>query len=123
MEQTKPTEQTSISQDWLKQELKAIDEKKFDGERLPSITLEENKITVFEVVYDKVKEFDKWIDEKGNIKKIIPVMHDGQKKNFWLNVRNPLYADIIRTLAEGKTLFKVLRSGQKENTRYTMIKE
>ncbi len=121
MEQTEQKQTNIAEQDWLKTEKESVNEKKFDGERLPSLKMEEGKITIFEV--DFSKPFDKWTSEDGVTKKIIPVVCNGEKMNFWLNVRNPLYAELINKGAEGVKLFKVMRTGQATNTRYSLVKE
>ena len=118
--QQQTTEQ-SDNKDWLKQEVEEVKQSGFDGEILPSLVLEENKITEFEV--DVSKPFEKWTSQDGVTKKIIPVTHNNEKKNFWLNVKNPLYSELIQLCAEGKTKFKVMRTGQKQNTKYSVIKE
>lgn len=106
---------------WLEQEAAELNKNStFDGEKLPSLKLEENKLTEFDV--DFSKEFDKWIDPADNrVKKIIPVVHAGEKKVFWLAVNNPLYRRIIEAGKNGITHFKVMRTGQKANTRYNLV--
>ena len=115
-------EQTNTDEDWLKKEAKQTEQNKFDGEMLPSLQLEDGKITEFEV--DFTKPFQKWEDTANDTtKKIIPVTHEGIKKNFWLNVRNPLYNQLIKAGSEGKTKFKVMRTGMQNQTRYSLVKE
>ena len=107
---------------WLEQEQKELDESSFDGEKLPTLIMVENRVTEFEV--DFSKRFEKWIEpDTGTVKKIIPVLHNGERKNLWLNTRNPLYSAIIKAGATGKTKFKVMRTGQKKQTRYTLVEE
>ena len=108
-------------QNWLTEELKELEQNSFEGQALPALKLEEGKITVFEV--DFSKPFDKWTDPKGVVKKILPVIHNGEKKVFWVNTRNPKYREIIDEGTKGVTLFKVFRTGQKQDTRYNLIKE
>ena len=114
-----PTEEPITKTNWLEEEAKAIEENKFDGEVLPSLKFEEGKITEFEV--DFSEPFQKWTGEDGVVKKIIPVMHNGQRMNVWLSVRNPLYSKLIVAGKNGQTLFKVFRTGQQKNTRYTLV--
>jgi len=114
-------EEGNSNQSWLEKEAQTVEENKFDGERLPALKLEEGKITTFTV--DFSKPFDKWKDSEGTIKKIIPVTHGGEKKVFWLNVRNPLYQKLILQGKKGQTTFKVLRTGQANQTRYSLVEE
>ncbi len=123
IENVKNEEQTKEETNWLENEAKEIEETKYDGEQLPPLILEEGKITAFEV--DFTKPFDRWVDTENDntVKKIIPVVHEGAKKNFWLSTRNPLYAQIIAAGQKGETKFKVMRTGQKRQTRYSLVKE
>jgi len=114
-------EEQAIDLDWLDKEVEEIKENKFDGEVLPSLVLEENKVTEIEI--DFSKPFDMWTSPEGTIKKIIPVMHKGEKKNFWINTKNPCYSEIVMGGKNGETKFKIMRTGQKQNTRYTLVKE
>jgi len=117
MEKQNETQQTK---DWLKKEQEELDQNKFDGEQLPALKLEDGKLTEFEV--DFSKEFDKWKDpDSGVVKKIIPVLHEGEKKCFWLSTKNPTYSEIIKLGATGQTKFKILRTGQKQHTRYNLV--
>lgn len=111
------TEQTN----WLDEEQKHLEECRAEN-LSPALKLEEGKITVFEVNFDD--PFEKWVDpNEGTIKKIIPVIHNGEHKVLWLNVRNPLYKQIIDAGKLGTTLFKVMRTGQQKNTRYAIVQE
>lgn len=108
------------NQDWLKNEAEELNKTTFSGEKLPSMKLEENKITEFDI--DFSKEFEKWIDPQDNrVKKIIPVTHQNTKKVFWLAVNNPLYKKIIEAGVKGITHFKVTRTGTKADTRYVLV--
>ena len=40
---------------------------------------------------------------------------------FWLNVSNPLYHELLKKAKEGKTKFKILRTGKQKDTRYTIV--
>lgn len=106
---------------WLEEEEKNLQEPK-EFETLPSLVLEENKVVEFEV--DFSNPFENWEDKvNGVTKKIIPVTHEGEKKNWWLNVKNPTYREVILAGKEGTTKFKVLRTGQKKETKFNIIKE
>ena len=106
---------------WLEAEEKGL-MKDFSGERLPSLQIEEGKITT--ITIDFSKAFEKWIDkETGKVKAIVPVLHNAEKKNLWVNLKNPLYGQIIRAGRLGQKVFKITRSGKQEQTRYTILQE
>jgi len=82
---------------------------------------EENKIYSITV---QEKEFGKWTDsESGVIKKIIPVIVEDAEYNWWLNVKNPIYGDVVKGIVAGQRLFKVMRQGSQQNTRYTLVRD
>ena len=113
------TQNTNINE-WIKTEIEEAKKNTISGERLPSLVLEENKITMFTV--DVSKPFEKWIDSTDNtVKKILPVTHEGVKKNFWLNTKNPLYSKMLDLILGGKTEFKVLRTGKLKETKYNLV--
>ncbi|MFW6129984.1 MAG: hypothetical protein ACOC56_02295 [Atribacterota bacterium] len=125
MEQTQQTQQTQQPQTekqktWLEIEKENLESTRFSGEILPGLKLEQGKITTFEV--DFSKEFGRWTDGKV-IKKIIPVTHKGEKKNLWLNVKNPLYGQLINGGIKGQKVFKVSTTGTKDETRYVLVEE
>ena len=105
---------------WLAEEYEKMQETQFDGERLESLKMEENKVTSFKV--DISEPFGKYDDAiNGVIKKIIPVEHEGIRKNLWLNVKNPLYSQIVDQCHNGDLEFKVMRTGQQAETRYHVV--
>ena len=73
------TEQTNIQeQNWLDQEQKELEQTStFDGEMLPALKLEEKKVTGIEI--DFSKPFEKWTSPEGTVKKIIPILYNGEK--------------------------------------------
>jgi hypothetical protein len=106
---------------WLEQEEKDIPQN-YTGERLESLKLETATIT--SVVIEFNQPFPKWEDTKnGTIKAIIPVLHNGIRKNWWLNIRNPLYKDIIHRARNGQTLFKIATTGVQKDTKYNIVEE
>jgi len=119
----KQTEQAAKeTADWLKQEQAAIEADKPDGDYPDALIFEEGKLTTFTV--DFSTEFKRWESPDGVIKKIIPVKDiNNEDKVVWLNVKNPLYAEVVTRGLKGQTKFKVLRSGQKKATRYTVVDE
>jgi hypothetical protein len=111
-----------VETDWLLKEIELMEENKANNyEKLESLKMEENKVTEFEV--DFSKPFNKWIDkETGKIKKIIPVVHLGVRKLWWLNPANPIYKEVMLLGKGGTKRFKVLRTGKEKNTKYIMVK-
>jgi len=115
-------EQETNINSWLAEEKKMLEENKpvGNGEILPGFKPEENKI--IELMIDAAEPFKKWENpEDGVIKKLIPVIVDNERFIWWLNVKNPVYSEIIDKLNDGVVNFKVLRVGQKQNTRYTLV--
>jgi hypothetical protein len=41
---------------------------------------------------------------------------------WWLNVKNPVYNDIIQTGLIGNKTIKVLQTGTQANTKYVIVK-
>jgi hypothetical protein len=108
---------------WLEEEEEKLT-KNVDYEKLPALKLTPNVIT--EMLIDFSAPFKEWVgeDAKGMPvkKKIIPVTVAGVKMNFWLNVKNPLYTDIIKAAKTGQVTFKVLQTGTQQNTKYVLVK-
>ena len=108
---------------WIDEEAKQLDTTTgFTGEKLPSLKFEPNKITEFDV--DIAAPFQKWTGQSGTAsvtKAIIPVTHEKVRKNLWLNVKNPLYKDIIHGIKAGKTHFKVVATGTQKDTKYNLV--
>lgn len=106
--------------EWMKKEIEDAESKSLFGEKLPSLIFEENKVTEFSV--DFSKPFEQWVDKEDNkIKKIIPVTHKEERKNLWLNIKNPLYLELMKRGLQGITTFKVIQMGNKSNTKYAMV--
>ena len=107
--------------DWLDNEEKVLSESTFDGEMLEGLILEEGKLSEFNIIVAD-EPFARWKDETNNVVKvIIPVEKDGKKFNFWLNIKNPTYKDIIHRLKKGQRKFRILRTGSMKNTRYNLV--
>ena len=113
-------ETQTTAQNWLDEECKNNSTSGFTGEKLPTLKLEQNKITKFSI--DFTTPFNKWSDGKIT-KAIIPVTHKNEKKNIWLNVKNPLYKEIIERGRKGQTEFAVSTVGSQSDTRYTIVEE
>lgn len=117
--ETQQIQQNKLS--WMEEEAKQLTQNtKFTGEILPALKLESGKITKFTV--DFSQPFNKW-DSGNGLKAIIPVTHKGEKKNIWLNVKNPLYGEIIKKGRAGQVEFAVSTTGSLKDTRYTIVEE
>jgi hypothetical protein len=114
--------ETNTQLSWIDEELKNTTTPSADFEKLESLKLEDGKIVTFTI--DFTNPFNKWTDkENGTVKAIIPVTHKAVKKNLWLNVKNPLYAQICQLGKKGQTEFKVSTTGTQNNTRYKIVVE
>lgn len=120
------TEQTKMSENgWIVAEIESMEQNKQGNfESLPSMKFTENEVT--ELSIDFSKPFQKWTGQNTNgktvNKAIIPVTHNGEKKNWWLNIQNPTYKDVMHLGKEGKNTIKILQTGTKQNTKYVVIK-
>jgi hypothetical protein len=114
---------TETQTNWLEEESKKLTIPT-EHEELPSLKLIPNVIAEIEV--DFKKPFQEWVspEEQGKVvkKKIIPVTLNGQRMNWWLNVKNPVYREIITGGKTGQTKFKVLQTGTQKNTKYVLVK-
>jgi len=117
--------QQDLNKNWVEEELNempASEESVF--EKLPALKLEENKIV--EVTVDLSNKFQSYhtTDMKGQpvTKAIIPILHDGEKKNWWLNKKNPIYRQILEK-GKGKDtlIIKVIQTGNQANTKYAIV--
>ena len=121
-EQITKTQQPIKELEWLIEELKEVKENSFDGERKPALQLEENRTV--EMTINFSKPFEKWIDNENNtIKKIIPVHIGEVDLVWWLNIKNPIYRQIIELGSKGQTVFKVMQTGNKKTTKYILVKD
>lgn len=114
--------ETETQTNWLEDEAKTLTQHT-DYEELPSLKLTPNVVT--EITIDFSKPFDKWEGEangKPVIKKIIPVSVNGTRMNWWLNVKNPVYKDVIVAGTNGQSVIKVLQTGTQQNTKYVIVK-
>ena len=108
---------------WLETEAEELNKQtSFDGEKLPSLQFEENKIVKFEI--DFSEPFQEYDDITNKcVKAIIPVIHNEEKKVLWLNKKNPLYKDLIHGGCNKVKEFKVIQVGTKANTKYNLVQE
>ena len=106
---------------WLDQEIAELTANtNTTFEKLPSLKLLPNKIVEVEV--DFSQPFQKWADRiHKSTKAIIPVTSAGTKMNFWLNVKNPLYAQICTAGKNKQTKFKIIQTGTAQDTKYNLV--
>ena len=117
------TEEEQIKSTWLDDEQKTLDEQKtYDGEKLPALKLEENKISEFTIDFSKPFEIYEDMTNKAT-KAIIPVKENGEDKIWWLNKKNPVYYEVIHMGRDGITTFKVIQTGKDKITKYAIVKE
>ena len=113
---------TEQQKTWLDEEAKQF-ANTTTFEELPSLKLQPNVIA--ELTIDFSKPFQEWKGEQGDktiTKKIVPVTLAGQRLNWWLNVKNPVYKELIHAGQSGTTQFKVLQTGTQANTKYVLVK-
>ena len=107
---------------WLSEEVETLTTH-VDYEELPSLKLTPNVVT--EITIDFSKPFEKWEGEnsgKAITKKIIPVSVNGVRMNWWLNVKNPVYKEIIIAGTNNQNVVKILQTGTQQNTKYVLVK-
>lgn len=123
MENTQTNNEQSKVADWITKEAEQLEtQTNFEGEKLPGLQFEENKIVTFTV--DFSEKFEEYDDQKNNcVKAIIPVVHKGENKILWLNKRNPLYKDLIKAGRTGQTEFSVNQSGKQASTQYSLVEQ
>ena len=105
---------------WIEEETKTLQTQPV-GERYPALKLEVNKIVSFKI--DFSNPFNKWSDGKGVTKALIPVTHKEEKKILWMNVKNPLYSELLMRGKKGQDTFKISTTGSAKETRYTIVEE
>jgi hypothetical protein len=119
-------ETQTTTNDWLAKEEETFKQQtQTEYEKLPSLKLVQDDITEFDI--DFSIPFKKWTDnENDTIKAIIPCTQidektkTGIKVNWWLNIKNPIYPEVIRAGRTGQTHFKVLQTGSKKDTKYKL---
>ncbi len=105
---------------WLDEEIKQTQHPTY--EQVPSLKMQPNKLVEIEI--DFSRPFQKWTGTQGSkqvTKAIIPVVYNGEKLNFWLNVLNPLYGDLCEKGRQGIKKFKIIQTGIQDATRYNLV--
>lgn len=115
--------ETQTSIDWLQKELNTINSSAPTSyEPLPALILENGKSVDFKI--DFSKQFKTFFDKKNDTTKaIIPVEHKGERKILWLNIKNPLYRELLEKGSRGQTDFSVVTTGTQANTRYNIVEK
>jgi len=115
-----PTEKLANT-NWMQQELDSLG-RAATYEKLPALKFEKDKLTEIEI--DFSKPFEKYNTENNGkpiTKAIIPCKHNGEKKIFWLNQKNPLFRKLIELGKKGLTKVKIIQTGAQAETRYSII--
>jgi hypothetical protein len=105
---------------WIDEEVNSTQTQQ-TGERLPSLKLEAGKITSFTV--DFTNPFNKWTSSDGVVKALMTVIHKEENKILWMNVKNPLYHELLLKGKTGQKDFKISTTGTAKETRYTIVEE
>lgn len=111
-----------MTDNWMDEELASFSTEKSNATSYPEpLKLIENKIT--EVEIDFSAKFEKKPNKlnPNTMQALIPCSVAGVKKTFWLNVANPLYHELITAGKAGTKKFKILKTGSKKDTRYTIV--
>lgn len=92
-------------------------------EQLPALKLVENKITEIEIDFSKPfqKHTIKSMNGLSVIKAIIPCKVGAENKIWWMNIKNPVYKEIIDFGKKGKTKFKIFQVGNQNKTQYKLV--
>lgn len=105
---------------WLQKESDKMQELS-ELPKTDAMKFEEGRVEKVEV--DFTNPFEKVQDSYDDkvTKAVIPVIHEGKYKVWWLNIRNPTYHDLVKEGLKGKTSFEIIRTGEKKNTRFTIL--
>ena len=63
------------------------------------------------------------ITTDNGVKVVFAIEVVGQKFDFAVNPRNPIYREIVHKLKEGKRVLHILRIGTKKDTRYKILEK
>jgi hypothetical protein len=109
---------------WLDDEAKSLEIGGSEIERLPSVKFETGKILTLEI--DATAPFKKWHGKMGDkdiTKAVIPCVVNGERRNLWMNIRNPTYREIVNKVKDGTTTIKMTMTGSQADTRYQLLEE
>lgn len=104
---------------WLDSELQET-QAPLPYDKRPALKLQPNKMVELEV--DFSKPFYKWEDRiHKSVKAVIPVLVNGEKLSFWVNVKNPIYRQLCEKGKAGITKVKIIQTGSQAETRYNLV--
>lgn len=115
-------EEQTTNDNWIDGELNEF-KTPTDYEQLPPLKLTPNVVT--EITIDFSKPFEKWDGESNGkpiTKKIIPVVVNVVKMHWWLNVKNPIYKEVLLVGKNNQTTIKIMQTGTKQDTKYILVK-
>lgn len=117
-------EQQNLS--WLQEENTQLQNQQGSYEKIDGLVLTDGTFTTITV--DASKPFKEYVKDEKTTKKIIPVLQhtakEGDlKKLWWLNVKNPIYKELIQKLSAGQTKFTIATTGKQEKTQYSFVEQ
>ena len=75
-----------------------------------------DEVSSFTVLEEEVRDKD----FGQGVRKIFAITVKGERKDWALNPKNPLYGELVLKLADGDRVFDLLRVGEKAQTRYKL---
>ena len=103
---------------WIDEELTAFSEKDKIA-NVAFLKFENNKILTLTI--DFTNKFEKKLDKFDELKAHIPVKDSGIDKIWTLNTANPFYRELLNASKSGKTVFKIVKTGNGQDTRYSIV--
>jgi hypothetical protein len=79
--------------------------------------------TIYEIIVDFSLPFAK-VQSKYNenvTQAVVPVKYQGKDMIWWVNIKNPIYKQLIDLAKIGKNAIKVVRTGKLKATRYNIV--
>jgi hypothetical protein len=109
--------------DWINKELDAYN-KNDEIAKIAFLKFENNKIVSLKI--DFSAPFEKKLDKFEELKAWIPVKvlkeENVYEEMFWtLNTANPFYRELLNAGNSGQTNFKIIKTGQGQDTRYAVV--
>ena len=106
-------------QDWIKQEQETLelDAKEFaEANKLPFWTPPEGESKI------EIDTTHEPFETKFKGKKVLHIFVEGDAKLWSVSTKSPIWRDLIKNLALGKKIFKLIRIGKDvKNTRYSLV--
>jgi len=113
-------EQTNMTS-WAQDEVKKLDQERADKRKEKGYRefynwrKGENKFQI--IVSEPMRE----IDGKFGKQKIFAAKAGEETVDLAINVKSPVYRIVLRGVAEGKTKFNILKSGDGKDTKYELL--